>query len=167
MERRSATLHNILLTFRSEVPQYSSHPYHAMSLYPCHHSIHTCYTMWKYSSSLIRVTVGLWIRLLQQAVFLPSYVRLIRIISYGSVQSMVVSVSLLQDHFSNNDILGVRVRFFWHSGYSKGEVRVICRSKVLEKWSSEKWGTTQSLCHLKKNQKMRLNCDCSIAYKNN
>ena len=48
------------------------------------------------------------------------------------------SVSLLQVHFSNNDFMGVRVRFFWHWGCTKGEVRVLWQQQgfgemVLEK----------------------------------
>ena len=49
------------------------------------------------------------------------------------------SVPLLQDRFSNNDYLEVRVRVTGHQGYTKGEVRVLWQELDLKKWGTTKY----------------------------
>lgn len=58
-------------------------------------------------------------------------------------QNIIIgSVPLLHVHFSNNDFLGVRVSFFLHPGYTKGEVRVLWLEQGSGEMVLAKWDTT-------------------------
>ena len=52
------------------------------------------------------------------------------------------SAPLLQDHFSNNDFLVVRVRVIGIQGFTNGEVRVLWQELGFGEMVLEKWGST-------------------------